>query len=173
MLTTLLKRLLALLLISAMQVMVFNHMHLLGYATPMIGVLFFAYLPLNAGRTSTLCWAFALGLVMDFFSGTPGQQSGALTLTAFVQPLLLQALAPKESAEDMVPNFRTLGRTKHTYYLLALTALHHLAYYLLEFFAYYRLTDFLITLGSSTVLSMTIILSVESLRGRKPVSTHG
>lgn len=167
MLTIFFKRLGILLLLAALQVMVCNQLHLLGYATPLIGVLFLAYIPLNASRTSTLLWAFALGLAIDFFSGTPGQQSGALTLAALVQGPLLKALAPKESAEDMMPTFRTLGRTTHAYYLLTLTAVHHLAYYLLEFFAYFRAVDFLITLGSSIALTLVLLLSAESLRGHK------
>ena len=138
------------------------------YLTPCgLYVLFFCYLPLNANRIGTLLWAFLLGLLIDIFSGTPGQASGAMTLTALVQWPLLHAMAPKESLEDMVPSFRTLGVTKHLHYLLLLTIVHHTAFFLLESFSYFHLVDMLISLGSSIVLSMVIMLTMESVRDRK------
>jgi hypothetical protein len=36
----------------ALQVLVCNHIHLMGYATPMLYVLFLVRLPLNANRIS-------------------------------------------------------------------------------------------------------------------------
>lgn len=170
MIITLFKRIVGIALLVIFQVMVCNHLHLLGYATPMIYVLFFCYLPLNANRIATLLWAFLLGLIIDTFSGTPGQASGAMVLTAMVQWPLLKAMAPKESLEDMVPSYRTLGVTKHFYYLFILTIVHHTTFFLLETFSYFHIVDIALSLGGSIVLSMVIMLTLETTRDRKQKS---
>ncbi len=166
MMRSILRRLTEIGLLVAAQVLVCNHFHLLGYATPMIYVMLLAYIPLNANRTGTLCWAFALGLIIDFFSLTPGMASASLTLAAFVSHPLLNALAPKERPEDFTPSFRTLGRWKHTLYLLTLTCVHHTAFVALEYMDYRSPVDALLTLGGSVALSMVVMLTLESLRDR-------
>jgi len=170
MIETILKRVLWIALLTIFQVMVCNHVHLFGYATPMIYTLFFCYLPLNANRVGTLLWAFLLGLLIDTFTGTPGQASGSMVFTAMVQWPLLQAMVPKESVEDLVPSFRTLGRSKHFYYLLLLTLVQHTTFFILEAFSYFHINDLLLSLGSSIVLSMIIMVTLESMRDRKTKS---
>ena len=84
MLVTQLIRLLQMLGLVALQVLVMNHVHLLGYATPLIYVAFLLYFPLNTSRVEILLWSFALGLTIDIFSNTPGIASSAMTLTGMV-----------------------------------------------------------------------------------------
>ncbi|MCD8265979.1 MAG: rod shape-determining protein MreD [Prevotellaceae bacterium] len=154
-------------LLTAAQVLVCNHFHLFGYATPMIYVLFLCYIPINANRVATLCWAFLLGFVIDLFSGTPGQASASMTLAAFAQAPLLKAMAPKDRAEDFTPSFRALGKGSHTVYLLVLTCIHHLAYVALEYMSFFTLLDALLSLLGSLLLSMVVMLTLETLRGRR------
>lgn len=62
----------------AAQVAVCNHIHLFGYAMPMVYIYFIMLLPGNMSRWSVLLLAFVLGLVIDMFSGTPGMASSSL-----------------------------------------------------------------------------------------------
>ena len=87
-----LKRLMTMLWLVALQVLVCNHIHLLGVATPMPYVLFLVWLPLDANRIGNLVWAFLLGLVIDIFSNTPGEAAASMTLAALVQWPLLRAM---------------------------------------------------------------------------------
>lgn len=167
MLIVFVKRLLQMLGLVALQVLVCNHIHLLGYATPMPYVLFLAYLPLNANRVGNLLWAFVMGLLIDVFSNTPGEAAASLTLAAMVQWPLLQASAPKDSIEDMVPSYRTMGTWNHIRYLFLLTLVHHVAFYLLESFSSFHYTDVLISFGSSLALTLVLMLTVETLRHGK------
>ncbi|MBQ8968441.1 MAG: rod shape-determining protein MreD [Bacteroidaceae bacterium] len=167
MLLIFLKRLLQMLGLMALQVLVCNHIHLFGYATPMLYVLFLAYLPLNANRIGSLLWAFVLGLSVDIFSNTFGAAAAALTFAAFVQWPLLQAWAPKESVEDMVPTYQTMGVWNHIRYLAVLATVHHLVFYLLESFSYFHWESLLISVGSSLLLSLVLMLTIDSLRHGK------
>ena len=72
------KRLLQILELIALQVLVCNHVHLWGLATPMLYPLFLFYLPLNSNRIGNMLWAFVLGLVIDAFSNTPGEAAAAM-----------------------------------------------------------------------------------------------
>jgi rod shape-determining protein MreD len=163
MLIVFLKRLFLLLGILALQVLVCNNIHLYGYATPMVGALFVIRMPLNIGRISGMMWAFMLGLFIDMFSNTPGETAASLTLTAFVAPPLLRAMAPKESLDDMVPDYRTMGIWNHIRYVVLLTLVQHLAFYALDRFSFFNIQQTLIALGSSLLLSLLFILSLESL----------
>ncbi len=167
MIVVFLKRLFEMLGLIALQVLVCNHIHLFGYATPLLYVAFLIHLPLNANRIGTMLWAFALGLILDIFSNTPGEAAASLTFTAFVQWPLLQAMAPKDCIEDMVPSYATMGRWNHTRYIIILTLVHHVAFFLLESFSIHNTNDLLISLGSSLALSLILLLSLETLRHGK------
>ena len=167
MLITFLKRLLQMVGLVALQVLVCNHIHFLGYATPMLYVLFLVWLPLNANRTGNIIWAFLLGLVIDILSNTPGEAAGAMTLTAFVQWPLLHASVPKDCLEDMVPSYKSMGRWNHIRYIFLLTLVHHAMFFLLESFSFFHLTSVLISFGASLALSFVLMLTLETLRHGK------
>ncbi len=167
MIVVLFRRLVHALLLLALQVLVCNHIHLMGYATPMPYVLFLVWLPLNANRIGNMLWAFLLGLAIDIFSNTPGEAAAALTLTAFVQWPLLRAMAPKDSIEDMVPTYKTMGRWNHIRYIFILTLVHHTAFFLLESFSFFHLTALGISFGASLALSLLLMLTFETLRHGK------
>ncbi len=158
------------LLLAAVQVLVLNHIHLMGYAMPLITPLMLLYLPINEGRTIILIRMFLLGLAIDIFSGTPGQNSFALTLAAMLRPLFLQLTMPKEHLEDMIPTRQSMGRWGHFVLLTMLTLVHHTAYFLLEAMNYFASLHFLFALLSSIVLSILIMMSCEMLRrDRRPL----
>ena len=96
-----LRRLALFVVFSLVQVLVFNHIHLFGYATVLFLVYFVVMIPRNYPRWALLLWAFFLGLFVDLFSNTPGMAAGTLTLTAFVQPYLLNLFVPREAPENM------------------------------------------------------------------------
>lgn len=162
-----LKRLLLMMALVVLQVMVCNHIHFMGYATPMLYVLFLVHMPLNSNRIGNLVWAFVLGLIIDAFSNTPGEAVGALTLTAFVQWPLLHSLAPKEAFEDMVPTYKNMGRWNHIRYMFILVFTHHTAFYLLESFSFLHFTKLLISYGSSLLLTFVLMLILETMRHGK------
>ena len=103
MIQILLRRFGIMLLVILLQVFVFNHISLWGYAVPLLGIMVLFYMPLNAGRKSSMFMAFFTGLVLDAFSNTPGVAAGAMTATAFVQYPFLHSIAPKDVVEDSVP----------------------------------------------------------------------
>ncbi len=165
-----LKYLWQMLLLCIFQAAVFNHFHLLGYATPIITPLMLLYLPINAGRSATMFRAFLLGVAIDMLSGTPGQTSAAMVATAMLRPSVLRLYMPREHADDMIPSYRTMGRKKHIYLMFTLLIPHHIIYFALEAMSYITHTALLISLGTSIALSFVVMMAVDSLRDRKPLT---
>ncbi len=164
MLVTQLIRLLQMLGLVALQVLVMNHVHLLGYATPLIYVALLLYFPLNTSRVEILLWSFALGLTIDIFTNTPGIASSAMTLTGMIRQPLLEAMTGKEAPGNMIPNYRSMGWWTYARFILILVLVHHITYFALENFSFFNPVDLGISCASSTLLSLLVIYTLEMFR---------
>ena len=151
----------------ALQVLVLNHVQLWGYGTPLICIALLLYMPMGTSRISTLLWAFTMGLVVDIFSNTPGISSGALTLTAMIQPSLLELMAPRDSAENILTTYQSMGRWNHVRYIMILLFIHHLTYFMLEAFSIFNIRQTLLYMSASWVMSLLVILLLEGFRGKE------
>lgn len=162
-----LKRLVQLLVLLAVQVLFMNHIHFMGYGTPLVYVALLLYMPSSWGRTASLAWGFVLGFLVDIFSNTPGMSAASMTMAAFFQPVLLKAFLPKDALEDMTPNYHTMGVWNHLRYLTLILLIHHLTYFMLESFSFYNLYDLALSAGISLGLSWLVIVIMETLRGHE------
>lgn len=151
----------------ALQVLVFNHIQLFGYATPLVYVYVLCLQPLDTPRHVWLLWAFLTGVVVDMFAFIPGVGAGSMTLAAFFAPKLLQLFTPKDSVEDMMPGYVTLGGWKFFWYVTAVVFLHHAVFFMLEAFSFYNLKDLLFAWSGSSLLTIASVLALAALRNRK------
>lgn len=159
-----LKRFWYVLLLVAMQVLVLGHIHLWGYATPLLGVMFVLCLPINANRIVNMISAFAIGVVLDMFSNSPGVAASAMTLTAFVQQPLLRNMVQKDNAEDVVPSMYTLGASTYIWYVLILLTVHHVTYFVMEAMSLFDFFSLLISIISSMFLTFILVMTIEVFR---------
>src|SRR3569833_248368 len=76
------------------------------------------WLPFNISRCFLLILAFVFGLVMDYFSGTPGLHSAPCLLVAFLRPFLISILLPQEATEVSYaePSFKSMGPAPYSVY---------------------------------------------------------
>lgn len=164
MITTFLQRLLWMMALLALQMMVFNYIHLYGYATPLPFVYFLLLFPQGTQRWVILLWGFFCGLLCDITTLSLGVGTAAMTLVAFVQPPLLQLMASKDAPEDLQPGFDTMGFWAYLRYALLLTLLFIVAYFLLQAFNFFHPLDLLIATLSSWGLTFLFCLLFEALR---------
>lgn len=146
----------------ALQVLFFNHICLLGYATPIAYVYILCLLPINLSRNSWLLWGFVTGFCADFFSETPGLGAASMTVAAMCAPGLVSLFAPKDILEEkrgVLPLFETSGRR----YAITLVLLHHAVYIVLEMFSFGHPLHMLYAWGSSCLLTILIILALARL----------
>lgn len=151
-------------LLWALQVFVFNRIHLWGCITPMVAVYIVTLFPKNTSRNLLLIWAFCLGVALDFFSTTPGVASASLTATAFLQPWLLNRITTKDAPEDLVAGRLSLGGWRYFQYLLLITFFHHVLFFVLEAFSFFHYQDLLLSIGGSWLLTVPFLWAFDCLR---------
>lgn len=167
MLITLIQRFMWMLVLMAAQMLVFNHVHLFGYATPLPFVYLLLMFPLNTEVWMSLLWGFVCGLLTDIGALTPGVGAAALTLTAFIQPSLLKRIVPDDSVEDLVPSYATLGFFTYVRYAAIITGIFVVVYYLVLAFSFHNIFDWAISCASSWLLTWLLCLVFEGFRKTK------
>ena len=148
------------------QVLILNHVHLLGVGTPLLYVYFAITFRRNFPKWLVLVSCFLLGLLIDVFSNTPGLAASTMTLVALAQTYLIELVAPRDSAEDLEASAKVLGATKFVTLSALLTLLYCLVFFALEAFNFFDVLLWLARSVISFVLTMVLILAVESVRSR-------
>ena len=113
-----------------------------------------------------LLWSFALGLAVDVFSNTPGLAAGSLTFIGVLQPYLLELFVPRDSIDEMEVSVGTLGWGKFILLSVVLLILFCLLFFALEAFNFFDWIYWLECAGSSALLTLVLILAIESVRVR-------
>lgn len=159
-----LRRALVFVVLVLVQALVFNHIHLFGYATVLLYVYFVIILPRNYPRWATLLWSFALGLCVDMFTNTPGMAAASLTLVGFLQPYLLELFIPREAPENLKSAMSTLGFTKFLTLSSMLVLVHCLVFFTIESFSFFNVMQWVYSFAGTAVLTLLLLMTVESIR---------
>lgn len=143
--------------------------HLHRFITPYLYYLFILWLPFSVSRQWLLIIGFFTGLTLDYFSNTPGLHAAACTLIAYVRPLLISILTPKDTSEFNYkePSPLAMQWTPYAVYVFVLTLLHHGYMLLLEWLSIGSFLDFIIRVVATTGISLLLIFTVEILFPRK------
>ncbi len=165
-------RLFRLFILLLFQVLVFNHIHLLGYITPLVMGYMVVRMHRGTSRIAILVWGFVTGFLFDIFSNTAGMAAASCTLIAMIQPVLLEMQVPRDSAENLIPSFSTLGFWNYVFFVFLLMAALHSCFYLLDAFTLADLTLTLTSILGGSVLSTFIIICIELLTQTKKEKTH-
>ncbi len=152
------KRLLLFASLVMAQVLVLNHIHLLGCAIPLLYVYFVLRFSRYSPKWATLLWAFALGLCVDVFANTPGLAAASLTFMALLQPYVLQMFIAHDNQDDVRPSFRTLGPGKYMGYAFICVFAFCLVFFTLETFNFFNWLQWILNIAGSTVITMVFIL---------------
>lgn len=163
---TFLNRLKYFLIAAVIQVLLFSHIHLFGYATVYIYLLFIMKMPRFATRNEQMMWAFALGLVVDMFSNTPGINAAAASMLAFMRDYVLAMFIPNGITEDFTPGTRVLRWGAYVSYAAICTLIFCTVLFLLEFFTLSHPLHLAISISGSTLLTLLFVIVFESLNRR-------
>lgn len=116
------------------QVLVFNHLNILGGINPMIYILFFYWYPIQENRTVLIGLSFLLGFSVDLFSDTMALHTAASLTTAFFRYPVMRFVF---GVNMEFQNFRIANSTRVQQYsfLALLIGIHHLTFFGLEIFS--------------------------------------
>lgn len=148
------------------QVLFLNHIHLFGIAIPLLYVYFPITFHRGTPKWQALLWSFALGLAIDVASNTPGLAAASLTLVGMLQSYLLELFVPRDSVENLDVSVTTLGWGKFIALSAILLLIFCLVFFALEAFSFFDWVDWLECAGSSALLTLIMILAIESVRRR-------
>ena len=160
------RRLLLYAVLVLAQALVLNHIHLFGYATPLLYVYFVVSFPRNYPKWGILLWSFLLGLNVDAFSNTPGVAASAMTLIGLLQPYVLELFMQRDSEDDFQPSINSMGAGKYIYFTLLLTFIYCIVFFTVEMFTFFNWLQWILNILTSTLLSLLFIVVIDSLRKR-------
>lgn len=148
-------------LLVLVQVLIFSRIHLFGYATACVYIIFIIKLPRHTTRNELLIWSFLFGLSVDIFCSTPGINAAAATLLGFIRNPLLAAFTQKGIPDDFVPGMRTLKWNRYIVYSILCTSIFFTALFLLELFTVANPLILFVSVVSSTLLTMLFAIVIE------------
>lgn len=152
------------LVLLLVQALILNHIHLLGYATPLLYIYFVISFKRGYPKWGILLWSFCLGLSVDIFSNTPGLAAATMTLVGLIQPYLLELFVNRDDAEDYQPAIATMGLRSYSFFASMLTLAYCLIFFTLEAFSFFNWLDWILNIVASTILSIILILVIDNLR---------
>lgn len=150
--------------LGLLQVLFFNEIHLFRFATPLLYVYFLLTFDYGYPRWAILLWSFAMGLLLDTFTNTPGVAAASMTLMGFLQPYLLGLFVSHDVAENFHPSLHSLGATRYFYYSLFIVGGYCLLFFTLEMFSFFNLAYWAECVGGSAALTLFLVFFVENIR---------
>lgn len=142
----------------ALQVFIFNYVHLFGFINPQVYILPLLLLPLEMKKTFQYLIAFFTGFFIDMFFQTYGIHSLACLLLIYFKPIWVSIITGVRSSDEI---FKPLPGEKDFKWILAyvggLVFLHQLTITMLETF---NMREILMILWVSlaTALVTTILI---------------
>jgi rod shape-determining protein MreD len=150
------------------QVLLFSNIQFSGYINPYVYIMFILLLPVEIPSWLLLILSFTLGLIMDFFLGSPGMHTSATVLAGFTRPYVLRIVSPRDGYEpNSDPSMITYGFRWFLVYTLLIVLVHHTTLFYLEVF---RFADFFRTMLRvllSSLFTIIFILLIEFYRRGK------
>ena len=116
----LVKNIFRLVIFILVQVFVLNKIpHLHRFIIPSLYFLFILWLPFSLSRIGLLFVGFITGLILDYFTMTPGLHAAACVLIAYARPFIINLLIPKDTTEFNYrePSPRGMGWAPYTLYV--------------------------------------------------------
>ena len=159
------KRALFLVLLVLLQALVFNHIHIFGFSTPLLYLLLPLSFDSRQKRWSSLLWCFPRGILTDIFSNPPGMASASMTVLGLLQPPVLRLFIQKDEEVVVNPSVAAMGWLKYVSYTLLLTLSYSIVFFTLEFLSFHDIILWVSSLGGSTLLTVLILVFIDRIRG--------
>ncbi|MCF0202991.1 MAG: rod shape-determining protein MreD [Bacteroidaceae bacterium] len=155
-----LKRLRLFIVLVLVQALVLNFVQLFGCAMPLLYIYFLIELPRGTERWKLYLWGFFLGLSVDTFLNTPGVAAISCTTIAALRPYILEPFLTVDASAEFVPTIRQMGAGKYFSYVGMYTAFYCIIFFTIDYFTFWHLGPWLLSIITSYLLTMLTIASV-------------
>lgn len=148
------------LLCVLLQVLVFNHLHLLG-GIVLIYMVALLRMPVQINRSLQILIGFVCGLLVDIFSNTLGMHALTCTLIMWMRLPLLHMFIIAEEIKTGSPNMEKLSTPVFVRYALTVISIHTVLLYLIESFTLFNFLPLLLKIVITVVLSFLFVMAFE------------
>lgn len=151
-------------LLILLQVLICNHIMLFHVAVPFIFIYFILRLPIGMSQVWELTLSFAMGLIIDLFSDTPGVNSLASTILAAIKPTVFYAYVTRDDkTKRIIPSLTSIGWQAYSKYALTMSVIFSFLVFSIEFLSFAGIEEILLMTVSSAVLTFALIIAIDSL----------
>ena len=154
-------------LIALAQALIFSRIHLFGYVTAYIYLIFILKLPRHTSVNALMLWGFLFGITVDIFCNTPGMNAAAATAMAFTRNMFLSTFTHKGLPDDFIPGANSIKWGSYLVYSLMCILLFYTVLFMLELFTVSHIPPLLISISGSTLLTMSFVIVIECFSFRK------
>ncbi len=153
-----------LLLVFALQVLLFDHLHISSLGIVMMYILFLINLPTRTPRWAEMLIGVGVGMMMDIWHSSLGIHMAACVALTFVRPILLtNAIQDIERIKDNL-SIQNIGPAEYTKCAVLLTVLHHFIVLSLEMWNIHMWWMVLLQTLVSSAMTLCVILGYEYLK---------
>ena len=151
-------------ILVAIQVLLLNNVQISGYLNPYVYILFIMLLPPKMPKAIVLVLAFIMGFTIDIFADSFGIHTASSVLLAYVRPSILSLVSIKGGEELEAISIKQLRFSRFFTYSGIMCLIHHFTLFYLDAFRLNEIFDTFVRALYSTVISLLLILIIESLR---------
>ena len=151
-------------ILVAIQVLLLNNVQISGYLNPYVYILFIMLLPPKMPKAIVLVLAFIMGFTIDIFADSFGIHTAASVLLAYVRPSILSLVSIKGGEDLEAISIKQLRFSRFFTYSGIMCLIHHFTLFYLDAFRLNEFFDTFVRALFSTVISLLLILMIESLR---------
>ena len=153
-------------ILMLLQVIVLNHINLLGYVNPYAYIIFILLFPFDGNKTLLILLSFLLGLCIDLFSDSGGVHAAACVLIGFLRPILLK-FSFGVSYQYNAVKLNKVTFKERLLYTIIMVFIHHFMLFSLEVFSLSHISLILKSTLFSGIFSTLLILCILLLFKRK------
>lgn len=139
------------------QVLILNNVNVGGLVNPYVYPLFILLLPIEIAGWGLLLLAFGLGITIDVFAGTLGMHAFATVLMTVLRPAVISRISQRGSDMGKLPSLGNQGFTWMLLYSTFLVAVHHLSYFIVEYWSVNAFGVVMLKFLVNTIVSMLIM----------------
>lgn len=158
------KQIWRLLILVLLQVLLFDHLQIVGWGFPMVYVLFLMNLPIQIPRWAEMLIGGAIGLFFDLWNSTLGVHIAACVTFSYFRPILLSRFTQDvERVKGQICS-KSIGRVEYIKCIAILTVIHHLMVFALEMWSWSNWWMVIVQTLISSILTILIIIAYDIFR---------
>lgn len=153
------KQIIRLVIVLALQLLVFNRLQFLGLCHPMVYVLCLMMMPLRLNTKIDMVIGAAIGLIMDLFSNSPGIHMAASVFIMYLRREIIRRLImePERIKGDI--DLHILGTESFIQYTMSLVLIHHSIIFILNTWSWSMIGWALLEILISSIVTCALILA--------------